>query len=109
MIRAASSPYHECVEQATVGELSLVQQRLNTACPYFTMFPLSFPLDVLRAAAPTDRVLDPFCGRGTTLFAARTLGLYSAGVDASPVAAAIAASKVAEVTVDEVLAELGRV
>jgi len=40
------------------------------------MFPLDFPLDILRKRAlPGDRVLDPFCGRGTTNFAARLVGL----------------------------------
>jgi hypothetical protein len=44
---------------------------LNAICPYFTMFPLEYPLKVLRqhrVAKPV--VVDPFCGRGTTLFAA---------------------------------------
>jgi len=52
------------------------ENALNAICPYFTMFPLEYPLRVLRrhiAARPT--VVDPFCGRGTTLFAARKLGL----------------------------------
>lgn len=69
--------------------------RLNAICPYFTMFPITFPLSQLAGAAPGDPVLDPFCGRGTTLFAARLLGLPAAGVDANPVAAAIAAAKLA--------------
>lgn len=38
-------------------------------------------------------LLDPFCGRGTTLFAARKLGLEAWGVDSSPVAVAIARAK----------------
>lgn len=67
---------------------------LNALCPYFTMFPLSFPLSVLTPRVrSSDEVLDPFCGRGTTNYAARLLGLGSVGVDASPVAAAITASK----------------
>jgi hypothetical protein len=58
------------------------------------MFPLDFPLKILlRHARPGDQVLDPFCGRGTTNFAARLLGLSSTGIDASPVAAAITAAK----------------
>jgi hypothetical protein len=40
-------------------------------------------------------VLDPFCGRGTTNFAARVLGLGSVGVDSNPVAVAIASAKIA--------------
>ncbi len=72
-----------------------VHQRLNTACPYFTMFPLEFPLARLAGARKGQWVLDPFCGRGTTMFAARLRGLNSVGIDASPVAAAIAAAKVA--------------
>lgn len=34
-------------------------------------------------------MLDPFCGRGTTLYAARLAGLPSVGIDINPVAAAI--------------------
>jgi DNA modification methylase len=79
---------------------------LNGICPYFTMFPLDFPLNILkRRARAGDVVLDPFCGRGTTNFAARLVGLRSLGVDSSPVAAAVTASKLATTTVDDILTE----
>lgn len=77
---------------------------LNAICPYFTMFPLEYPLRVLRKHrqhAPV--VIDPFCGRGTTLFAARALGLESWGIDASPVAVAIAKAKLSNATAEEAL------
>ena len=80
---------------------------LNALCPYFTMFPLSFPLSVLAHRARSgDEVLDPFCGRGTTNYAARLLGLDSVGVDASPVAAAITAAKLVAVRPESVLKEV---
>lgn len=83
---------------------------LNALCPYFTMFPLSFPLSVLATRArPGDEVLDPFCGRGTTNYAARLLGLGSVGVDTSPVAAAITAAKLVSVRPEAVVAEARRV
>lgn len=66
------------------------------------MFPLSFPLRILRRALARDWILDPFCGRGTTLFAARLLGLPSVGIDSNPVASAIAAAKLVHVTADEI-------
>lgn len=67
---------------------------LNGICPYFTMFPLEFPVAALGRSRSRDRlVLDPFCGRGTTNFAARLSGLDSVGIDSSPVAVAIAAAK----------------
>lgn len=72
---------------------------LNGICPYFTMFPLSFPKGILtRHARSGQRVLDPFCGRGTTNFAARLLGLETLGIDSSPVAAAITSAKLAATT-----------
>ncbi len=90
--------------------MSSVQTALNGICPYFTMFPLDFPLNILkRRARAGDVVLDPFCGRGTTNFAARLVGLRSLGVDASPVAAAITASKLAKTTVDDILVEARRI
>jgi hypothetical protein len=77
---------------------------LNAICPYFTMFPLEYPMRVLkkhRNAAPV--VMDPFCGRGTTLYAARYLGLKARGVDSSPIAVAIAQAKLCDVDKQAVL------
>jgi hypothetical protein len=72
---------------------------LNAICPYFTMFPLTFPISVMTdRAASGDWVLDPFCGRGTTNFAARLLGLPTVGIDSSPVGVAIAEAKLISVT-----------
>lgn len=86
--------------------VQLQSDALNGICPYFTMFPLDFPLRILsRRANVGDTVLDPFCGRGTTNFAARLAGLSSLGVDSSPVAAAITASKLVAATVEDIVAE----
>ncbi|MGH2613981.1 MAG: DNA methyltransferase [Thermomicrobiales bacterium] len=80
------------------------EHALNAICPYFTMFPLSFPLSVLvERAEPGDWVIDPFCGRGTTNFAARLLGLPTVGIDSSPVGAAVAAAKLVSATPRTVL------
>ncbi len=77
---------------------------LNAVCPYYTMYPLEFPLSVLqRHGRPGEWVLDPFCGRGTTNFAARLLRMPSFGVDSSPVAAALAQAKLAYATPESVV------
>src|SRR5258707_13720499 len=76
----------------------------NAICPYYTMFPLEFPMHLLRkhkALSPT--VYDPFCGRGTTIYAARKLGLCSYGLDTSPIAAAIAQAKLASAELENVI------
>lgn len=68
------------------------------------MFPLEYPLRVLKKhKKQRPVVMDPFCGRGTTLFAARALGLAAKGLDASPVAVAIAKAKLCSVDVEAVL------
>lgn len=71
-------------------------ETLNAICPYFTMFPLSVPSKQLRGMDSNKWVLDPFCGRGTTNYAARLLGLPSVGVDSSPIATAIAEGKMVD-------------
>jgi hypothetical protein len=77
---------------------------LNAICPYFTMFPLEYPLRVLKKhRTDSPVVIDPFCGRGTTLFAARSLGLESWGIDTSPVAVAIAKAKLCNSTAEGAL------
>ncbi|HWA95857.1 MAG TPA: DNA methyltransferase [Terracidiphilus sp.] len=77
----------------------------NAICPYYTMFPLEFPMRHLRkhrTVSPT--VYDPFCGRGTTIYAARRLGLRSYGLDTSPIAVAIARAKLASAELENVIA-----
>lgn len=77
---------------------------INAVCPYFTMFPLDFPIRVLRShGSPGEWVFDPFCGRGTTLMAARYFGLGCLGVDSSPIATAIAEAKLRKVSPKHVL------
>lgn len=84
---------------------SAAETALNRICPYFTMFPLRFPHGILRRrAAAADVVLDPFCGRGTTNYAARLLGLASVAIDSSPVAVAITRAKAARTTPERILA-----
>ncbi len=72
---------------------------LNAVCPYFTMFPLQFPYRIFdRYASNGEAVLDPFAGRGTTLYAARLHGLSAFGIDSNPVAVAISEAKLANTT-----------
>ena len=77
---------------------------LNAVCPYYTMFPLEFPMSVLkRSGTARLRVLDPFCGRGTTIFAARLKGHRAYGIDSSPIATAIARAKLSLTTENDVV------
>ena len=77
----------------------MINTTLNGICPYFTMFPLEFPRGVLaRHSKVGQTVLDPFAGRGTTLYAGRLEGLNAYGVDSNPVAVAISDAKLANTT-----------
>lgn len=77
--------------------------RLNRVCPYFTRFPLQFPLDCLRESRVGQWLLDPFCGSGAALFAARLMGLNAVGVDSNQVAVVIARAKLCRVTPEAVI------
>jgi hypothetical protein len=83
-------------------------RRLNGISPYYTMFPLEFPLQHLSDLRVGDWVLDPFCGRGTTLYAARLLGFPSVGIDTNQLAVAIARAKGVRVRPEGVAGEAQR-
>jgi len=83
----------------------MTKASLNGICPYFTMFPLDFPNNILgRKAIRGEWVMDPFCGRGTTNYASRMLGLPSIGIDSSPVAVALSQAKLANTTPESIIA-----
>jgi site-specific DNA-methyltransferase (adenine-specific) len=63
---------------------------------YPTQKPLSLLERIVRASSlPESRVLDPMCGSGTTLVAAKKLGRAYAGVDQSPLAIEISKKRLA--------------
>lgn len=82
---------------------------LNAICPYFTMFPLDFPLGVLARANSGDVALDPFCGRGTTGLAARLRGLESVSIDSHPLAIAVTRAKHVSTTPHAILRALDHI
>lgn len=78
---------------------------LNAICPYFTMFPLEYPLRIIKKHKRDNPiVVDPFCGRGTTIYAARKGELRSYGFDTSPIAVAIAKAKLSSASSADILA-----
>ncbi len=63
------------------------------------VFPHSFTSELVHALIaewglkPTDRILDPFCGAGTTLLAAKEKGIPASGYDLSPLAVFVSRTK----------------
>lgn len=77
---------------------------LNAVCPYFTMFPLTFPFLILKQHAKKgELIFDPFCGRGTTNFASRLNRLPTCGMDSSPIAYALSKAKLANTNVRDIV------
>ncbi len=84
----------ETAQNLTAATLEAENTTLNGICAYFTMFPLVFPYEILSAHAQSNQwVLDPFCGRGTTNYASRLLGLPTVGIDSHPLAVALSQAK----------------
>ena len=56
-------------------------------------------LNVLKISN-SDRVLDPFCGSGTTLLECEHMGIHAEGTDINPLAAYIANTKIKSLSID---------
>ena len=72
--------------------------------PYYAMFPVSFARAVIQEHTRAgDGVLDPFAGRGTSVFCAREARRHALGVEINPLGWIYGATKVAPAVKDEVL------
>jgi site-specific DNA-methyltransferase (adenine-specific) len=77
-----------------VWHISHLQQRDPERLGYPTQKPLALLDRIIKASSnPNDVVLDAFCGCGTALVAAETLGRRWIGIDASPTACRLAADR----------------
>ncbi len=80
------------------------RHRFHSICPYFAMFPESFVRrNVLAWSKRNDVILDPFSGRGTTVFESLLNGRRALGCDTNPVAVCLSRAKADPPRLEEVL------
>ena len=83
------------------------RHRFHSICPYFAMFPETFVRrNVLAWSKRDDVVLDPFSGRGTTVFESLLNGRKGVGCDTNPVAFCLSKAKADPPQFDEMLERL---
>lgn len=71
--------------------------------PYYAMFPIHFANAVIKEHTSSgDTVVDPFAGRGTTIFSAAALGRRGFGVEISPVGWVYARAKLSPAPLEQV-------
>lgn len=60
--------------------------RWSSVGPYYAMFPVNFAFEVIRQySLPGNAVLDPFAGRGSSIYAAAAQGRQALGIEINPV------------------------
>lgn len=80
-----------------------MRNRFHSICPYFAMFPEEFVQKHIVWSDPGDLVLDPFSGRGTTIFQSLLSDREAIGGDTNPVAVCISKAKANPPRVGDVL------
>lgn len=75
--------------------------------PYYAMFPSAFAdAAVAKYSKPGETVLDPFSGRGTSLFSAASAGRYAIGIELNPVGWVYSRTKLGPAPCDEVFGRI---
>lgn len=98
--------------QSGEGKFDNPDARWAGVGPYYAMFPTRFADRVIESfSAEGDTILDPFSGRGTSLFSAATRGRHALGVEINPVGWVYSATKLSPAArwrVEDRVEQLGR-
>jgi len=78
--------------------------------PYYAMFPVSFANEVvLTYTEPGQRILDPFAGRASSVFAGAAHGRPSVGIEINPVGWIYGKTKLSPAPADKVKKRIGEI
>jgi hypothetical protein len=90
-----------------VGKYANAKDRWAGMGPYYAMFPSAFADGVIAKYSDIgDTVLDPFAGRGTTLFSAVVAGRKAIGMEVNPVGWIYSKTKLNPAAKEDVLARI---
>lgn len=90
------------VPLSDVWEIPFLNPKAKERVGYPTQKPILLLERIIEISTdPSDLVLDPFCGSGTTLVAAKLLGRQALGIDISPEAIALSKKRLASPTKTE--------
>lgn len=85
------------------GKFSTAAGRWAGVGPYYAMFPSAFADKVIQDySRPGDLVLDPFAGRGTSVFSAASLGRNGIGIDINPLGYVYSKAKIQTASFEKV-------
>ena len=94
------------------GKYGTAESRWAGVGPYYAMFPVDFADHVVQKYTSSgETILDPFAGRGTSIFSAATKGRNGMGVELNPVGWVYSQAKLNAASKDDVierLKEIGR-
>ena len=90
-VRSWVDAYRGQLQRAVEGPA--MRHRFHSICPYFAMFPEDFVQKHVVWSKPGALVLDPFSGRGTTIFQALLSDRAAIGGDTNPVAVCVSNAK----------------
>ena len=87
-----------------------ITRRWERLGPYYAMFPVNFARSVIdEHSSAGDLVLDPFAGRGTSIYAAASLGRHAVGIEINPVGWLYGKAKITPAPKQAMLARLDEV
>ena len=96
--------------RSSAGEGADVGSRWGRLGPYYAMFPVEFAREVIGEFSGAGQlVLDPFAGRGTSVYAAADMGRRAVGVEINPVGWIYGKAKIAPAQKPSMLARLDEI